>query len=455
MRSVILAVLALGCLILTRAADVMAAGNPDEAWVISPVNVIDMTSGDISPNRAVHIKDGRVAFIEEGGFLREGFTPVDGAGGWLMPALAEMHAHVPSASQGEQATEDVLTLFLSHGITTIRGMLGESSHLALREALASGSVFGPRLITSGPSFNGNSVTSAEQGVERVWTQQQAGYDFLKIHPGLSREEFLAIASAANEAGLPFAGHVSFETGVETALTQGQDTIDHLDGYAEAMVPASSSLYGVAPQWFGLNLASAIDPALAPALAQLTADASVWNVPTESLFETTTGPLSVPELLARPGMDLVSQSVRAAWSESVEQIRSQSTPEDRALFLAARRTLILALQDAGAPLLLGSDAPQIFNVPGVSTHQELAYLVDAGLTPLQALQSGTVAVAQFLREPDRGTIGVGQVADLLLLEANPLEDINNSTRIQGVARDGRWYDREDLDRRLAAIRDRMQ
>lgn len=453
MRFASLLVLALGWLLPGTAVN--ASDNPDEPWVISPVNVIDMASGEVARDRAVHVSDGRIVYIGSADLLREGFTPVDGAGGWLMPALAEMHAHVPSASQGPQATDDVMTLFLSHGITTIRGMLGESSHLALREALAKGSMFGPRLITSGPSFNGNSVSSPEQGADRVQEQQQAGYDFLKIHPGLSREEFLAIAAAADEAGMPMGGHVSFATGLETALAQSQDTIDHLDGYAEAMVPPSSPLYGQVPQWFGLNLASAIDPGMAPGLAELTAQAGVWNVPTQSLFETTTGPLSIAELLGRPGMDLVSESVRAAWSESAEQIRARSTPQHRAEFLAARHTLILALQNAGAPLLLGSDAPQIFNVPGVSTHQELAYLVDAGLTPLQALQSGTVAVAEFLQEPDRGTIDIGQAADMLLLEASPLEDITNSTRILGVSRDGHWYDRQDLDLRLNAIRERMR
>lgn len=424
-------------------------------WVISPVNVIDVTNGTILESRAVFVGNGRIVDIEVAGSSRDGFAPVDGAGGWLIPALAEMHAHVPAGSQGQQATEDVMTLFLAHGITTIRGMLGEPSHLALRDALAAGTVFGPRLITSGPSFNGNSVSSPEQGAIRVQTQADAGYDFLKIHPGLSREEFLAIAAAANGADMPFGGHISFETGLETALQQGQDTIDHLDSYAEAMVPPSSPLFGQAPEWFGLNLAAGIDPALAPGLARATAAVGVWNVPTQSLFETTTGALSVDQLLARPGMDLVEKSVRSNWAEAVENIRSQSTPDDRKQFLAARRALILALQDAQAPLLLGSDAPQIFNVPGISTHQELVYLVEAGLTPLQALQSGTVNVAEFFEEADRGTIAEGQVADLVLLAANPLENIHNSTRILGVARDGRWYGQADLERRLAAIRESVR
>lgn len=432
-----------------------AQNNVSDRWALSPVKIIDMESGVISENRTVFIADGRIVDIAVVGSSRDEFELIDGANGWLMPALTEMHAHVPSSSQGQQAIDDVLTLFLAHGITTIRGMLGEPSHLELREALADGSVFGPRLITSGPSFNGNTVSSPDQGVQRVGEQHSGGYDFLKIHPGLSQDEFVAVATAASAVNLPFAGHVSFETGLQTALEQGQDTIDHLDSYAEAMVPPASPLYGQPPQWFGLNLAAGIDPSLAPALARDTAAAGVWNVPTQSLFETTTGTLSVAELLARPGMDLVAGNVQENWSGAVENIRSQSTPEHRALFLQARQAIIMALLEAGAPLLLGADAPQIFNVPGVSTHQELAYLVDAGLTPLQALQTGTINVAKFFQEPDRGTIAVGQVADLLLLAENPLQDIHNSTTILGVSRNGEWYNQADLDQRLADIRKRMR
>lgn len=426
-----------------------------ERWQISDVQVIDVATGAVTAGQAVRIEDGRIVAMGPAGTLGE--TPetiIDGGGGFLLPGLAEMHAHVPPASRGERYLRDVLALFLANGVTTIRGMLGEPDHLALRERLARGEIPGPRLITSGPSFNGNTVSSPEQGAERVRSQAAAGYDFIKIHPGLSREEYLAIAAAAREADLPVAGHVSFETGLDTALAQGQDSIDHLDAYAEAMVPADHPLHGEAPQFFGLNLADGMDPGRAPALARATAAAGVWQVPTESLFENIVGPLDLEALTARPGMDLVGAPLLASWSEAVTRFRGQITPAQRERFLAARRALILELQRAGAGLLLGSDAPQIMNVPGYSLHQELALYVEAGLTPLQALQTGTLAVARYLGEEDRrGRVAEGMAADLLLLEANPLEDIRNTTRILGVARDGRWYDRAALDRLLAGVRER--
>ncbi len=424
-----------------------------ETWVLRNVNVIDVTDGSVLEDRAVVISGERIDAVVPVFQAPQGLRAVDGAGGWLIPGLAEMHAHVPAAARGEQYTQDVLDLFLANGVTTIRGMLGAPEHLVLRAGLASGEIRGPRLVTSGPSFNGNSVDSPVEGAAMVIEQREAGYDFLKIHPGMSREEFVAVATQARQIGIPFAGHVSFETGLETALEQGQTCIDHLDAYAEAMVPEDHPLHGQAPQFFGLNLADGMDPSLAPALAAATAKAGVWQAPTQALFETTTGPMSIEELLARPGMDMLGEELRGNWVGAVENIRGQMSLEQRERFLDARRALIDALQDAGAGMLLGSDAPQIMNVPGYSVHQELAWLVDAGMTPLEALQSGTLNVATYFGDTDGGQVASGMAADLVLLGANPLEDIDATTQIQGVVRAGHWHDRAALDALLDGVRSR--
>jgi imidazolonepropionase-like amidohydrolase len=238
--------------------------------------------------------------------------------------------------------------------------------------------------------------------------------------------------------------VSYETGLAAALAAGQATIDHLDSYAEAMLPEGSELAGVAPEWFGLNLAEDMDSGMAAELARQTAEAGVWNVPTQSLFETTSGTVPSAELAARPGMDMLSPQLAERWARAVNDIQSGSPAEARANFLNARRVLISALQAEGAGLLLGSDAPQIMNVPGFSTHQELEYLVAAGLTPLEALQSGTINVAKFFGAEDEGYVAPGAVANLVLLKANPLEDIGNTQAIKGVIRAGNWYDRATIE-----------
>ncbi len=424
-----------------------------DSWRIEPVNVVDVATGDVAEDQAVLVIDGRIDAIGARGSVSGGDRVVDGMGGYLLPGLAEMHAHVPPASRGEQYVQDVLHLYLANGITTIRGMLGEPAHLVLRAQLASGEVVGPRLVTSGPSFNGNTVDTPQEGAARVIEQFEAGYDFLKIHPGMSRESFIAVATQARQIGIPFAGHVSFQTGLHTALEYHQATIDHLDAYAEAMVPEDHPLHGQAPQWFGLNLADGMDMTRVANLARETADADVWQVPTQSLFETTTGEEPLEDLLARPGMDMLGDELRANWVGAVHNFRGQVPAEQRGHFLDARRALLAAMQEAGVGMLLGSDAPQIMNVPGYSVHQELAYLVGAGLTPLQALQSGTINVARFFDEPDRGQARAGMVADLVLLRGNPLVDIAQSATVIGVAREGRWYDRATLDALLDGVRDR--
>jgi imidazolonepropionase-like amidohydrolase len=421
--------------------------------VIKPVNVISMTDGQVTPNRAVVIKDGRILQIAAAEDLTtpEDATLIDGNHGWLIPGLAEMHAHIPSERAGEQQARDVLGLFLANGVTTARGMLGESWHLQLRTLLANRDWTGPRLVTSGPSFNGNTVSSPQQAASRAREQAAAGYDFLKLHPGLTADEFTALAEAAKSVPIPFAGHVSVDVGLDAALRQGQASIDHLDGYAQQMVPDSSPLYGTAPGFFGLNLADGLDPSRAHELAWSTTWAGVWNVPTQSLMEHIAGDTPLATLMARPAMQYVSENLAQRWRQSVENRREAVPPALRQKFLLARRALIAALQDANAGLLLGSDAPQIMNVPGFSVHEELVFLVDAGLTPLQALQTGTLNVARFFGDTDRGELKPGYVADLVLLAANPLEDITASTQILGVMRGGDWYNRVALDRLLAEIR----
>jgi len=414
------------------------------------VNVIPMASEAIVRGQTVVVTDGII--VEIGDVDRvpvpRKAVVVDGTDRFLMPGLAEMHAHVPDA--GSDSLDRVLTLFAANGVTTVRGMLGRPSHLTLRQQLLEGKTFGPRLFTSGPSLNGNSVDGPADGTRKVRAQHTAGYDFIKIHPGLSSEEFASIATTANELGMPFAGHVPVAVGVENALLANMATIDHLDGYIAALLPANSDPSGGYGGFFDVMLADqAIEERIA-AIAEQTAAAGTWNVPTESLFEHLVGEVSVAELRNRAEMRFMPRSTVDQWSQAKEQQLNErgfsAAIASRAIDI--RRRLILALHKAGAGLLLGSDAPQVFNVPGYSLHHELGFLVAAGLTPYEALQTGTTAAAEFLGS-NTGVVAVGREADLALLNANPLTDISNTRRIHGVMLRGRWYPSAELDERLSA------
>ncbi len=248
------------------------------------VNVVPMSSESVIAAQTVVVEDGIISRIGNVDDVRipEDASIVDGTDRFLMPGLAEMHAHVPDAASDNLDRD--FSLFVANGVTTIRGMLGQPSHLDLRQRLLDGEVFGPRLITSGPSLNGRSVSGAADARNKVREQAAAGYDFIKIHPGLSSAEFTAIAETANELGIPFAGHVPVAAGLEAALQLNMASVDHLDGYFVAMLPTNSYRSGGYGGFFDVMLASELDQERIEELAAATAAAGTWNVATEVLVE---------------------------------------------------------------------------------------------------------------------------------------------------------------------------
>ena len=426
-----------------------AAGAADIAFV--NVNVIPMSSERVDTARTVIVDDGIIATIGpvDSTPIPEGVEIVDGTDRYLMPGLNEMHGHIP-AFPG-QFLNRVLALYVVNGVTTVRGMLGQRAHLQLREDLRQREVLGPRLITSGPSLNGRSVVSTAAATGMAEAQHAAGYDFLKIHPGLTREEFDAMAAMANRLRMPFAGHVPEDVGIAHALQSGMATVDHLDGYMQALMPANEDLTGGVSGFFGLYLADLAEESKITSIAEATAEANVWNVPTESLFEHVTSPEFHPEVMVDwPEMKYMPKDNVEQWRRAKLELLGDASfsPELALRAIEIRHKLIVALRDAGAGLLLGSDSPQIFNVPGFAIHRELEYLVDAGLTPFEALQTGTVNPAEFFGARESvGTVEPGMVADLILLDANPLQAIGNTRRIHGVVANGRWLSKQRIDQIL--------
>ena len=214
--------------ILTAASLLAAPASHAESTAFINVNLIPMTSEVVQSARTVIVTDGEIVTIGDVDStpVPDDALIVDGTDRFLMPGLAEMHGHVPGGSSAE--LERVLHLYVVNGITTVRGMLGQPSHLELRSDIQTGDRLGPRLFTSGPSFNGRSVSSPARAISMVERQHAAGYDFLKIHPGLTREEFDAMAAAADRVGIRFAGHVPEDVGLERALEAWHATKDQIE-----------------------------------------------------------------------------------------------------------------------------------------------------------------------------------------------------------------------------------
>lgn len=453
MRFLFSAILIAVSAMLTPAAS--AAAPPPAVQAFTNVTVVPMDEERLLADQTVIVRDGRIAAIGPAGSVAvpNGATVIEGRGRFLMPGLAEMHAHVPPGTD-RQWIEDVLFLYSANGVTLARSMLGAPHHLALREQAERGEIVSPRIYTSGPSLNGNSVASPADARRMIAEQKQAGYDFLKIHPGLDRPRYDAIADAAHALKMPFGGHVPDAVGLTRALGARQATIDHLDGYMPLLVRDASPLADASPGFFGFDVAGEADEAKIAEVVRMTRDAGTWNVPTQSLIEHVMLPApSAAELIARDEMRYVPRQMRDQWVKAkTDRLAQPDYDADRARrFVEVRRKLIKALQDGGAGLLLGSDAPQWFNVPGFALHHELRMLVDAGLTPFEALATGTRNVAKFLDEEESsGTVAAGKRADLILLEANPLADVGNVQKRAGVMLGGRWLTESRIQAGLAEI-----
>ena len=415
------------------------------------VSVIPMDRETVLSGHTVVVRGDRIVELGPSSSVKApaGATVVDGAGKFLMPGLAEMHGHLTGGN--DALNERILLLSVARGITTVRGMLGHPSHLVLRERVRQGELLGPTIYTSGPSLNGNTVPDAASAEKVVTEQKAAGYDFLKIHPGIARGPFDALAATAQKLGRGFAGHVPIDVGVHRALEVRYRSIEHLDGYVEALLKDGAPVDPKQPGFFGYAFLDHLDESRIPALVKETKAAGVWNVPTQSLIPAFMGPEPTDALLARPEMAYVPKQMRDNWAATRAKVMAGVTPAKLQQFTAVRARLIKALDDADAGVLLGADTPQVMQVPGWATHGELKALVASGLSPYRALRAGTVNVARYFgTAATTGSVAVGKEASMILVDGNPLSDVANAGRISGVAVRGRWLPKAEIDAKLAAL-----
>ncbi|MFS4468008.1 amidohydrolase family protein [Maribacter sp. 2210JD10-5] len=426
----------------------------ETATIISNVNIVDVANGTILENQQIVIDSMIIQAI--GNALPDANrykNQIDANNGYLIPGLAEMHAHIPQPNTPKERSEEVLFLYLSNGITTIRGMLGHEEHIELRENVATGKTLGPRIFTASPSLNGNSVTTKEEAISKVTAYEKAGFDFLKIHPGIQREVFDQVVATANEVGIPFAGHVPVAVGIRHALKSEYASIDHIDGFLEGLVPEDKNVDPTANGFFGYAFTPLADTTNINELVSLSKKHKVWIVPTQSLFERWFAPVTADKLLQQPEMKYMPKATLENWKAVKERYMAEEDFSETQWqrFDSIRKQLLAALNKNGHGILLGSDAPQLFNVPGFSIHHEIDGMLGAGMTPTEILKSGTLNPATFFNMEDTfGQVKEGLVADLVLLEANPLEDIKALKKIQAVILKGQLITKTEIDERLNKI-----
>ena len=424
-----------------------------QTYCIESVQVIDL-EGSPSISTKTVITDGAsiAKIVNPQDAISTECTVINGTGKFLVPGISEMHAHIPIPQDGnDDYVKETLFLYLSNGITVIRGMLGNPYHLQLKEQVAADEVLSPRIYTSSPSLNGNSIPDIQTAIDKVTAYQKAGYDFLKLHPGIKLDVFSQIVATANQVGIPYAGHVSVHVGIRRALESKYASVDHLDGYVEGLV-----LTDVDPTtngFFGYNFTDLADESEIQPLIELTRSHDVWVVPTQSLFTRWFSPEDPSLMMQAPEINYMPAKSRYSWLSSKTNLISSENYNAKtyAKFLKLRNKLLNTFYREGVGIILGSDAPQVMNVPGFSIQHEMQAMADAGIPNHAILKSGTINPAKFFNAEDQyGRIKEGLSADLILLNANPLDDIKNMRAIEGVMVRGKWLSKADIDARLEEI-----
>lgn len=435
-------------------------------------NVVDVESGEIQQDRSIFVRDARIVAIEPSGRLRPaaGTQVVDATDRYVIPGLWDTHVH----SAGGVGWH--FPLLVAHGITSVRNLHSTVDSaltltLDIKRRVESGELLGPRFLVNGPIIDGyppvwpGSVVArnAEEGRALVDSLAAAGADFIKVYDNLTPEAYAGITEAARARGIPVDGHVPFLVRAQDAAAAGQRTMEHLTGITLGGSTAADSLRAEfralldrlpamsypenTVAFFTLVRAATDtrDAALCAEIARAYAAAGVTVVPTLVM-----GDIVAAEVVADSvRMGMLPARVRAWWSGMAAE---GPGPIDMVFegsdWTGPPNTKLL--HDAGVRILAGTDIGNPFLVPGASLHDELALLVEeAGLTPLEALRAATLEPARtFAMQDSLGSVTVGRLADLVILERNPLEDVDATRSIVGVLLDGRHLDRAALDALIA-------
>ena len=448
----------------------------EERLAIKDVTVIDATGAAAQPNQTVVIAGGRIEEIGPSRKVRisAGARVIDGKGQFLIPGLWDMHVHLAGiVADPVWSKETLLPLLIANGVTGVRDMGGKlSSLIAWRQEIVAGKLLGPHLFFSGPMIDGASfgdldiivAKTPEEGRAAVDKLQQQGADFIKVISRLNRETYFAIAEESKARRIRFAGHVPVAVGTGEASDAGQQSIEHIlyGGFAVACAKNELELRAQLVDAFRngriLAIAKVInaaqeqyDPEKAAALWKKLVANQTWVVPT---LVSTYDSGQLDQLAAKKDfLEYLPQSVSKDWAPA--EIQNATVPAKLEWYqsqLKAHMKLVGEMHHAGVRLLAGTDSLDTYEFPGYSLHQELQFLVQSGLTPMEALQAATLNAATFLgKQSDYGTIQKGKVADVVLLEANPLDDIANTQKIRGVVVAGRFLDQAALSRMLESAK----
>jgi imidazolonepropionase-like amidohydrolase len=429
--------------------------------------VIDVRTGERRPDHTLVIRGDRIMRVGPAATVRvpKGVREIDGTGGYAIPGLWDMHAHIFNQVTLRPANTWYFPLFVANGVLAVREMWTKPANIselqAWRNGVQTGALIAPRIpavgrVLDGPKpvwQNTDSVTNPQGARRLVIETKGSGIDFVKVYSKLSRDTYFAIVREAQRQGLPVAGHVPFAVDAIEASDVGQRSFEHLSGMFESCSARSNDLRRVEwDDWTSAHDSLMLDTydatRCARLFSRLAANGTV-QVPTLSLWQREK--MSAAEIAKDERLSYIPTSERRTWEPYLARLRPTGAPLRRR-YWEARLGLVGTMRRAGVRFMSGTDLGNPYLYPGFSVHDELRLLVEAGLSPLEALQAATLNPAEFLKVADSlGTLDTGKLADLVLLDADPLADIGNTARIRAVVLNGRLLTRSDLDGLLAAAR----
>lgn len=434
---------ALGVLALAGCAGLrhVPYSGPSRAVVVRDVTVVDVASGSLHAHSTITVQGSRITGVThtDGAEPPAGALVIDGSGRYLIPGLWDMHTH---ALWSSEAVRTFLPLYVANGVTGIRDMGGQLPILAsVRDSMRKNDPLWPRVVAAGEILDGPQpvhpdisipVSDAASATDAVDSLAHVGVDFIKVYTLLPRDAYFAVLAEARRVGLPVAGHVPADVTVVEAARAGQASIEHLRDEIDLFC-------------------SPLDVEACSQLAESFRAHRTWQVPTLTLLHSKAF-FDEETLATDPRMRYLPPSLREEWLAEREGKLQRGIDY---LALKQKRYADAAwltgfLSKERVPLLAGTDSGNAFCYPGFSLHDELQLLVDAGLTPIEALRAATLAPAEYLATRDSmGTIAVGNVADMVLLLSNPLSDIGATREIEAVVLRGRVLARWQLDDLLKA------
>ena len=461
---------AAGPLLLFAAASAPLAA---QTLTITNATIVDVSTGTLRRGATFVIDANRIASVGRTASAPTRGRVVEAKGMYVIPGLWDMHTHAYFGWPRDFGDEYVLPMFIANGITGIRDMGSDlDAVLRARSEVAAHRLVGPRMVVSGPMLDGPKVSFAASiaiatpgdGRKAVDMLKSRGVDFIKIQSGVPRDAYFAIAAEAKKEGIEFEGHVPDAIRASEAVTAGQRTFEHLIGIFEASTPDEDSFL---TRRYGAGKDSSANKSLAvflnryeaareSSVIRLLAENRVWQCPTlfwerGQWLVDTVDYTKDPDLAYTPRswVDKKYPTMRKSIAGSMDT----DPLEVRRRFVQHELDIVRKLHAAGVPFLAGTDTPAGVDVtPGISLHLELQRFVAAGFTPLEALQTATINPARFFgKESQYGAVQAGRVADLVILRANPLDDIANTRSISGVVADGRYWSPENIE----TLRDRLK